>query len=364
MRWLWLFLLPALVVPATATVFRSGGTVTIPAEQVIDDDLVVSGGEVRMNGRVTGDLVVAGGDVQVAGPVGGNLIVAAGDVQVSGPVGGSVYAASGDVELNAPVARNVLAAGGTVVLGEAATVGRDVSVSGGEVTVRSSIGRHLRANAGTLALAEGAVVGGNVIAQAGSHEIAPGAQIQGEEQITRARGSRGAFAPLGWFVWQLLTGLALLLAGLVFITLAPRLTEDTETALRAKPWVSLAAGLLILLVGLPLFLLLLFTIIGIPLALIWAAVYTTAVYISPIFLAILVGRLVWRRPGGSLYLALLIGIGLLFLVRLIPFLGALVTLAAVLFGLGALSVALFNRAQQRRQGEVVETGPEAPPQAA
>jgi len=356
---LWLLLLLALVIPAAATVFRSGSSVTIPAGQVIDDDLVVSGGEVRMNGRVTGDLVAAGGNVRVTGPVGGNLIVAAGNVRVSGPVSGSLYAASGDVELNAPVTRNVVATGGTVVLGEAANVGRDVTVNAGDVTVNSTVGRHLRANAGSLTLTGSAVVGGNLIAKVGSHQIAPSAQIQGEDRITRAEGGRRwAFAPFGWFIWQLLTGIALLIAGLLFVTLAPRLTEETETALRARPWVSLATGLLILLVGLPLFLLLLATLIGIPVALIWAAVYFAAIYISPIFLAIPAGRLVWRRPGGSLYLALLIGIGLLFLVRLIPILGALVTLAAVVFGLGALAVALFDRAQQRR------TVTEPPPLAA
>ncbi|MHB9110214.1 MAG: hypothetical protein ACYDCO_24440 [Armatimonadota bacterium] len=361
MRRLWPVFFLLLALPVMATVFRTGNNVTIPAGEVIDDDLVVSGGDVRVDGRVTGDLVAAGGNVTTAGPVEGSLIVAGGDVTVGGPVGGSLYVASGEATVNAPVERNVVAAGGTVELNEGATVGRDVTVNGGDVTVNSRVGRNLRANAGNLVVGAGAVIGGDVIAQAGSHTIAEGAQIQGEERITRTD-DRGGFGVAGWFLWQLLTGLALLVAGLVFVALAPRLTEETETAMRAKPGVSILAGLLIFLLALPLFILLLITVIGIPLALIWAAVYLAAIYISPIFLAILVGRLVWRRPGGDLFLALLIGVGLLFVVRLIPFLGALVTFAAMIWGLGALAVALYDRAQRRRAAAVVP--PEAPPQAA
>jgi MFS family permease len=360
MRKWWLFVVFLLVAPSLATVFRTGNTVTIPADQVINDDLVASGSDVSVNGKVTGDVVAAGSTVRIAGPVGGDLIVAGGNVNVSGPVGGTLYAASGNVELNAPVKRNVLAAGGTVTLGRAATVGRDVSVSGGNVTVGSKVGRNLRANASNLTLAAGAVIGGNLIARAQNRTIAPGAKIAGTQQISRPPERRRSVA--GWFLWQLFTGAALLVAGLIFVAFAPRLTEETETSLRTRPGLSLGVGVIVLLIGLPLFLLLLVTVIGIPLALIWMAAYFTAVYLSPIFAVILVGRLVWRRPGGSLYLALLIGIGLLVLVRFIPFLDFLATLAAVLFGLGALVVAIYDRGLRHR-AETAAT-PEAPPPAA
>jgi len=351
-----------LALPAMTTVYRSGNTVTIPAGQTIDDDLVVSGSDITIDGKVTGDVVAAGSNIRIAGPVSGDVIVAGSNVTVDGRVGGTLYGAASNLTLNAPVARNLMAAGSTVHLNQGASIGRDASVSGNETTVDSRIGRDLRANAGTLTLGAGAIIGGSVIAQAGSHNIAPGAKIVGEEQITRPARQR-RFGTAGWFFWHFLTSLALLGAGLVFVAFAPRLTEDTETTMRARPGMSLLTGLVIFLLALPLFLVLLFTVIGIPLAFIWASLYLIAVYLSPIFLAILVGRLVWRRPGGSLFLALLIGIGLLFVVRLIPFLGGLVALIAMLYGLGALAVVLYNRTQHRRKAAAV-VPPQAPPQAA
>jgi len=342
-----LMVLFALAIPSLATVFRTGNnTVSIPTGQVIDDDLVVTGYDVTIHGTVTGDVVVAGYVVRIDGRVGGDLIVAGRHVTVSGPVGGTLYAISRDIALTAPVAHNVLAASGAMTLDRAATVGRDMSVSGGNVTVESKIGRDLRVNATNLTLASGAVIGGDLIAQVRNHTIAPGAKIAGEQQITRQQRRQSYTA--GWFLRQLLAGAMLLAAGLIFIAFAPRLTEETETALRVHPGLSLGVGAVILLVGLPLVLLLLFTIVGIPVALIWTAAYFSGVYLSPIFLAILVGRLVWRRPGGSLYAALAIGIILLVLIRLVPVFGAVVTLGAVLFGLGALAMTLYGRGIHRR----------------
>lgn len=345
-RWMGILGVLALVLaalPAPATVFRNGNTVTVGASETVDDDLVISGGTVRVLGRVTGDVVAAGGDVEVSGPVGGDAILAGGNVKVRGPVRGSLYVATGDLTLSAPVTRNALVAAGSVTADRGAAVGRDLTASAGNITVGSRIGRNLQVSTGNLTLTDNARVGGDLLAQTSSPSIAAGAVIAGRRQISQAERPHAGRGAAGWVLWQLLSGLGLLLAGLLFVAVAPHLTEQAEVALRTRPWASLLAGLVVLLIGGPLFILLLLTIIGIPLAFIWLALYFTAIFLSPIFLAILVGRLVWRHPSGNLFTALLIGIALFILVRLIPILGFLVTLAAMLFGLGAVVLVLQAR---------------------
>ena len=364
MQWmLALALALAFFVPAMATEFRSGNTVTIPAGQVIDDDLVVSGSQIEMYGRVTGDLVVAAGHVDVAGPVAGDLIVLAGEVTVTQPIGGSIYAAAGNVTLSAPVGRNVLAAAGTVMASEDAAIGRDLLVNGGEVTINSRVARNVRGEVGDLTLASGAVIGGDVAVQAKRYSIAEGATIQGEEQITQLQRHGGrSSAVLKWFFGQLLFALSLLIVGLVWAALAPRLTEETTAALRRRPGISLLVGAIIFLLALPLFILPLLTIIGIPIALIWSAAYLMALFISPLFPAILIGRRLWRGARGNLLLAVLLGVGLLLVAQLIPFFGGLLLFIAALFGLGALALALYGRTQRR--APTADMPPEAPPAAA
>jgi len=336
-----------LVLPATAVVLRNGGTITIPSGQTINDDLVISGGTVRMLGNITGDLVVMGGNVEVDGSIGGSLMAMGGTVILRGPVTNSLYAAAGTLDARSTVGRNMVVTGGTVTAGNEARVGRDLAVAGGTVTVGSNVQRNLRAAAGTLTVTETARIGGDLIAQASTPTIEPGAVIAGERIITqperRERRERGPWAALGWFLWPIFTALALIPLGLAFIAAASRLTEDTQVLLRRHPWASLLAGFITLIIVPFIVVLLMVTVIGIPLALVLMWLYLSALLISPIFAAILIGRLVWRRPAGNLFLAFLIGLGIITLARFIPLLGSLVTLAVLVFGLGSLVLAIQGR---------------------
>jgi len=72
--------------------------------------------------------------------------------------------------------------------------------------------------------------------------------------------------------------------------------------------------------------------------------YLTMLYLSPIFVAILVGqRLLRRQLDGCKYLGLFIGIILLVLLRCIPVLGGLVFFLVTLIGFGALFTVLRAR---------------------
>jgi len=344
MRCYLVLLMLLVALPGWTTVFRHGNTVIIPAGETIRDDLVISGGTLRILGAVTGNLVAAGGTIDCDGPVGGSLLVAGGTVNLRGPVADSVYAAGGSLDVHAAVGHNLTLAGGTVVLDAGTRVKRDLALSAGHATIGAAVGHDLWGNAGTLHLTNTAHIDGNLIATSGNPQIAAGAVVLGQRQVTQsmpARHAGKAFA--GWAFWQLLSGIALFIAGAIFIATAPLLTAETEALLLSRPWASLLAGLIVLLLGLPLFVLLLVTLIGIPLAFIWIWLYGTALFLSPIFLAILVGQAIIRHPHGKLYTALLIGVALLIIARLIPVIGFLISLAAILFGLGSFVLALQAR---------------------
>lgn len=347
-----------LALPAAAVVLRSGDNLVIPAGETIDDDLVISGGNVRVLGTVNGDLVAAGGNVFVEGRVRNNLIVAGGTVDITGPVGGSVYAGAGTLNSSSTVGRNFVAGAGTFNARGGSRVGRDLAVGAGTANVAGTIARDVQAGAGTLNIEDGARIGGDLIASTNDPRIAPGAVIVGERTIRAqpadGKDRRGA-ALLAAFFWRLFTTLGLLLIGLLTIALFPRATAETTSLLRARPWASMLAGLILLIVVPIAAVIIMVTIIGIPLGVILLMLYFIAVFVAPLFAAIVLGYLIWRKPGGSLYLALLIGVGVYFVLRLIPFLGGLVGLVALLAGLGALVLAL----QARRGHPLVGPAPAA-----
>ena len=287
-----------------------------------------------MRGTVMNDLVAAGGNVEVDGPVHGDLIVAGGTVDVRQPVGGTVYASGGTVNLSSTVGRNVVVNGFTVQTLNSSKVSRDLFVHGVTVTLSGAVGHDVHTTARKLTVTDGAVIHGNLVGRAMRRVIAAGAVIGGQRLLAPERRHHGRW---WWFTWPVLMGIMLFIVGAVFVALAPRLTEQTQTVIRTHPWGSLLAGLIILVV-VPIASFIVLFIIP-PLALIAMALYLIALYLAPIFLAIFVARLILRNPSGSLYLALLIGVALLVVLHWIPVLRAIVGFIVLLYGLGALFLA-------------------------
>ncbi|MBI5291171.1 MAG: polymer-forming cytoskeletal protein [Chloroflexi bacterium] len=175
--------------PARAVEIDNDGTVA--AGEVVDDDLILSGEKVTMDGTVNGILIASGGEVTINGTVNGDLIVNAGIATINGTVSGNVFAAGNQVEINGPVEGTVFAAGYSVALGpEAAvernlfaagfgvrteagsTVGRDAFVAGYQAVLGGEIARDLKAGASALEI-DGRI-GRNVAAEVG--EPGPAAQ--------------------------------------------------------------------------------------------------------------------------------------------------------------------------------------------
>ena len=77
-------LLLTAVVPAYAFDGRGGDKVTIPASEVIDDDLYVGANEFVLDGTVNGDLISGGQKLTINGTVNGNLIAGGQTVVVNG----------------------------------------------------------------------------------------------------------------------------------------------------------------------------------------------------------------------------------------------------------------------------------------
>jgi hypothetical protein len=107
------------------------------------------------------------------------------------------------------------------------------------------------------------------------------------------------------------------------------------------------SGLIIMFVVPPIALILLFTIIGIPLALIMIAWWIIATYVTKIFTAILVGKIIIKeiskKNDTKLIWSLIIGVIICWLLFAIPFVGWIASLIAVWFGLGGLYTYVTNQ---------------------
>ena len=143
----------ALVPTARALETIPGGT--IPAGQVINDDVSLSSDVVVIDGTVNGNVFANASAVTVNGVINGDLFVFAAQTVITGSIGGNVAFMGQSLNFNGKLGGSLFAAGGTVLLRPEAEVARNVLFIGYMLESRpgSKIGIDVSATASQLRLA-------------------------------------------------------------------------------------------------------------------------------------------------------------------------------------------------------------------
>jgi cytoskeletal protein CcmA (bactofilin family) len=290
-----LFIVP----PARAFESRSGETVIIGPDEVVDDDLYVFAMTLDLQGTVNGDLVFLGQSATVDGTVTGDLIAIGQHVAVAGEVNDDARVAAYAIELSGDVGDDLVAAGFSLDDGGSSGVGGDLvfagyqallagqidgdtNVAGGAVRIEGTIAGDVDVNVGGaetgqggqmppripffpgvpsvpsvspgLTVGDDASIGGDLSYTANQRvEIREGA-VDGEIDFSRYVPERtqeeaepsAVLAVLRWFVRQLRRLVTLLLVGALMLWLFPAWTRKMETIVRSKPLPSLGWGVVAL----------------------------------------------------------------------------------------------------------------------
>ena len=272
----------------------------------------------------------------------------AGDHRALVVISGRAYVGPGDTVGDVVVFRGRAIIEGTVD-GNVVTFDAPVTISG---TVTGTVTVFAR----RLVIEPGATVEGDVFAD--HPEVAPGT-VQGRVHQIRAYIDWRPFSYLAWFGLWLAFAVSALALGLLILWLGPRGADATFLAARSATGPAIGWGLAIFF-GLPvLAVVALVTVVGIPLgiAVLFALVllYATGYTMS----AWLLGRAIVTAPRRRVE-AFLAGWGILQAVALIPWLSGLAWLAATVFGLGAMVVALWRARNGAPAMPEASAMPEAP----
>jgi cytoskeletal protein CcmA (bactofilin family) len=310
---------------------------------------------------VPGDVMLAGNEIAFSGAAGGDYLAAAGDQRISGHIQGSARIAAGNAVLTATIERNATLVSGNLVIAREGVLQGNAYAAAGNIVMRGTIRGFAQLIAGAVRI--DGTVGSDVSVSADRLDIGPDARIEGDlryrvppESVTidSAAVITGSVVALPvrslagvWLVLRALAGLGFLLAGMVLVGIFPSVAATAADRLRAHPLPSMALGVGWLVLVPPLIVLVTVTVIGIPIALLLLAAYVLVLYTSGIVAGLSIGRALtgaWALGGrGRLVLAFLAGGLLLLLASLVPVLGGLVVLVAILLGAGALIWPLGSR---------------------
>lgn len=373
-RRVWLRLLHAGAVATLGALLSWPSAAAEDTDNLVSSNVYLAGAGVRTDGPVDGDLIAAAGRINVNHAVSGDAVLAAGSIEVYGNIGDDLRAAGGVVSVSGRVGGEAVLAGGSIALGPDAEVSGRAWLAGNDVVIGGRVRNGLKVY-GNKILVLGEVYGpvelageqieilgsarilGDIAYSSGQQiKIDPEARIAGK--VTRASDTfeipRPRFEIPGLPVLRPLLLLGLLAAGMLLAALFPRFTQAAQQAFSAAPLKSLGLGTAIFFSLPPVILLLVITIIGIPIALALAAIYSMALLAGYLVIAFFIGDrltgLLRKQPAtgagwraASLAAALL----LLWLVHNLPYVGNLAIFVALLAGLGAMVLQAFSRYTDR-----------------
>jgi hypothetical protein len=364
----------ALPAPAAATEFRKGDQITITKSEVIHSDVYAAGGRIRIEGTIEGDLLVAGGDIEVSGHILGDLLSSSGSVRVTGQVDGNIRGYAGNITVKGTVGHNVLLFGGDVVIDRDAKIGGSVTAFCGHQSIDGHVGRDLLAFAGSVTIT--GTIGGSARIKGGELHIDSAAQINGPvdfqgddppdvssqaklaSPVHFEKRQRGAdYSSVHYYVWQIIWAAAFILFGLVLFALMPKFSGD---AVKSAEHYGAAAGLGVLVFfGLPIAAIVAcITVVGMFIGVSTFFLWFASLYFAQIIVGAVVGQWLMGRTSELWPLIGRMAVGLV-IVRLcttIPHAGGWVKFAAMLWGMGAISLAVYRRFQP----VIASGGPAAP----
>ncbi|MFA5107650.1 MAG: polymer-forming cytoskeletal protein [Patescibacteria group bacterium] len=345
----------------------------VSTNEVVQDNFVSFANTITIDGKVEGDVLAVGSQVTINGEVTGDVIVAAYSLTVSGRVNGSIRAVATDVTVRGAVGRNVtVAVANDLMVTNIGSIAGSLSYVAGNVTIAGPIAGNVTGQAVSLdlnaevkkdvqvgvsgkglTLGSLAKIGGNL--RYDSSETIPlnASAVAGTIEHREPRvdvTSLRQFAIKASWAFRIMNFLGLLLIGLIIIAIIPKGAAAVIHDMATRPFMKIGWGIL-LLIGFPIAMVVLAgSIVGLPMAVILATLYALGIYLSPVFVGLLIGQsffaYVLRGKNMPMAVSFIVGFTAYTALTWVVYLGVFVSLAGVIWGFSSLVRVIVSHIRQ------------------
>jgi cytoskeletal protein CcmA (bactofilin family) len=365
--------------PAMATEFRGhGDTIEVERNETIKGDFFGHGHKVKIEGTVDGDVYVFCQSADIEGHVTGDVIAFAQILRVTGKVDGNIRSFTNTTLVSGNVAKNLLTFAETITVDPAGkvggsvtsfvntltidgTVGRDILAFVNATTISGKIGGGLQAQGNTLRFNSGAQVDGPVKFKGNSPpDVSSGAKLAVPVQFTQLE-HHSRYQDSGFYIWHVIWTAAVILFGMVLFLLLPNFARATVDSAE-RYGASVGLGVLVFF-GVPIAALIAcITVVGLLLGISTFILWITAMNCAQIVVGTIVGQWLMghTRETWQLIGRMVVGVILVRVVEMIPFFGGWVKFAVLLWGMGAISLAIYRHFTPARTA-AVPVSPVMPP---
>ncbi|MEK9129893.1 MAG: polymer-forming cytoskeletal protein [Patescibacteria group bacterium] len=387
---LFLFILSFFVLfsffPAQAIVIQKAEkNVYIDSSKIIDDDLIVRGETVEINGLIKGDLFIAGETITINGNVEGDILGAGRKITINGKVDGDIRIFGEILIFNNQTDRNITVFGQDISFTEKSKVGKNLLIFGENIKTNGKIdgniysrgrktflageiNKNVNLETNFLELLPKTIINGslNYVAPQKAN-ISPDAQISGKTffKIQSPEKKKNKYT-MTFFFWKLVSLFSFLIVGLIFISLFRKETLKIVDQIAKTPWKNLGCGIIYFFIIPIILLFLIAMLIGIPLGLIGICLYFVFLYLAQVFVGITIGVELNKKfkksteivntensknsaQKNDLFGPMILGIIILMILFNIPFFGWFFKIIIIWLGLGGIINVIISKLKFQTQ---------------
>jgi cytoskeletal protein CcmA (bactofilin family) len=351
----------------SASEFRKGHSVEVREGETIKGDIFLFGDGVRVEGTVDGDVYAFSQDVNVNGHVTGDVIAFARTLRIGGKVDGNIRAGVNTLTVTGSVNKNALIfsdyaslessgnIGGSITafaesLNVNGKLGRDILIYSKYLGVSGTVGGGIHAKGTTMSIGATGEVGGPILFEGeNAPEVSSRAKLASRVEFKKLE-RKPQYLSSHYYVWRVIWTAALVLFGLVLFMLLPKFGRETISAAE-QFGAPIGLGVLVFF-GVPIAAVIAcITVVGIPLGILALGIWFLALCCAELVVGAVVGSWILGRGSSSWEIVGRMALGFV-LVRIVytflaqvHVLGLLGALGIWMWGMGAVSLALYRRLQ-------------------
>ena len=336
---------------------------TLPAGETIHTDLIVFGDSSTIDGDVEGDVISWSRSLTINGHVKGDVLAFSQTIRVNGPVSGNVRVFCQSLFLENVVNRNVMAWAGDLTLNEKAKIEGSLTVGSGDAELNGELTGDLLAGTGDLTI--NGLLDRNALIHSGKLVIGPKADIKGQvkyhgrqqpetsstaklgspiEVTIEKRHSDTSYSSPNFYWHQILLWGASFVFGLAMLLLMPGFFFDASGACK-RTLPAIGFGILFGIAIPVVAFIVCCTIVGLGIGLTAFMLWLIALYAAQIVVAEWLGsQFLGEATGlGPALGRMALGLLVLRVLFILPhYLGFVVFLCVLCFGLGAIVLAVYR----------------------
>ncbi len=351
-------------------IYASNNTFSLAEGEEYNANIYWAGERMVINGNVNGDIYVAAQEIEINGIVKGDILMAASESAIiNGIVDGNVRGIAAEkISINGDIKRQLSIASQNIYINEDAKIGATAFMAGTNVEMRGSISgnldgaaeslfvsgslTHTNIRVDKLIISDTADIRGNLNYSAVIEaDIKEGATITGIVNFKEVEvRDWSKYDKPGFIVGKFLKLLSLFILGLVIVSVFKRPTVEIIKNMKEDPAKAVLWGMLTFFAIPLLAIAFAIAIVGLPLTAILICSYIVMLYVSTIYSALIIGRVVagkfnWKMTWPW---ALLLGLVVLIVLVALPFIGGLFFFVAVWWGMGGIVQAMRDYLQPKK----------------